>query len=102
MQPQDLDQGGDVTQTPTHSRPVGLSVPLVAPTNRHHDDGRPNGGPPVLELSGVSIYYGNYEAVRGVDLTVARNEITAMIGPSGCGKSTVLRALNRMNDLIPE
>jgi phosphate transport system ATP-binding protein len=49
----------------------------------------------------VSIFYGDYEAVRGVDMVVHRNEITAMIGPSGCGKSTVLRSLNRMNDLIP-
>jgi phosphate transport system ATP-binding protein len=39
--------------------------------------------------------------VRGVNIDVAQNEITAMIGPSGCGKSTVLRCLNRMNDLIP-
>ncbi|MFI6162960.1 phosphate ABC transporter ATP-binding protein PstB [Micromonospora haikouensis] len=55
---------------------------------------------PVLHLQDVSIYYGAYMAVRGVDMTVAQNEITALIGPSGCGKSTVLRSLNRMNDLI--
>ena len=51
--------------------------------------------------SDVSVYYGDYEAVRGVDLQVGHNEITAMIGPSGCGKSTVLRCFNRMNDLVP-
>ena len=56
---------------------------------------------PVLELSGVSVFYGDYEAVRGVDITVNQHEITALIGPSGCGKSTILRSLNRMNDLIP-
>jgi len=83
-------------------RHVGLGKPLAAPaagfrqaTPRHASQ------TPVLDLSGVSIFYGDYEAVRGVNLDVARNQITAMIGPSGCGKSTVLRSLNRMNDLIP-
>jgi phosphate transport system ATP-binding protein len=56
---------------------------------------------PVMDLSDVSVYYGNYEAVRGTTMPVAQNKITAMIGPSGCGKSTVLRSLNRMNDEIP-
>ena len=54
----------------------------------------------VIELRDVSVYYGAYQAVRNVDLTIQQNQITAMIGPSGCGKSTVLRSLNRMNDLI--
>ena len=47
------------------------------------------------------MYYGNFRAVRGVDLSLRRGRITAFIGPSGCGKSTVLRCFNRMNDLIP-
>ncbi len=41
------------------------------------------------------------EALKGIDLSINKGEITAMIGPSGCGKSTYLRSLNRMNDLIP-
>jgi len=57
--------------------------------------------PRVLELDNVSVYYGTYEAVRGTTMEIGKNQITAMIGPSGCGKSTILRALNRMNDLIP-
>ncbi|GAA2379033.1 phosphate ABC transporter ATP-binding protein PstB [Nonomuraea africana] len=56
---------------------------------------------PVFTLENLSVFYGDYEAVRGVDMRIAPREITAMIGPSGCGKSTVLRCLNRMNDLIP-
>ncbi|MCM4083055.1 phosphate ABC transporter ATP-binding protein PstB [Paractinoplanes hotanensis] len=56
---------------------------------------------PVLTLKDISVFYGDYEAVRGVDMAMAGNQITALIGPSGCGKSTVLRSLNRMNDLIP-
>jgi len=54
-----------------------------------------------LEMRGVNIYYGDFRAVADVTLPIARHEITALIGPSGCGKSTVLRAFNRMNDLIP-
>lgn len=49
----------------------------------------------------VSIYYGDFRAVKDVNLEVERQKITAIIGPSGCGKSTVLRVFNRMNDLIP-
>ncbi|MEA3185881.1 MAG: phosphate transport system ATP-binding protein [Ilumatobacteraceae bacterium] len=48
----------------------------------------------------LSVYYGDFRAVRDVDLRIRKNEITAFIGPSGCGKSTVLRCFNRMNDLI--
>lgn len=48
----------------------------------------------------VSIYYGDFRAVKDVNLEIERQKITAIIGPSGCGKSTVLRAFNRMNDLI--
>ncbi|MEV0593476.1 phosphate ABC transporter ATP-binding protein PstB [Nonomuraea cavernae] len=66
----------------------------VAPRNAEALD-------PVFTVSGLSVFYGEYEAVREVDLTIGNREITAMIGPSGCGKSTVLRCFNRMNDLIP-
>ncbi|MDH3679997.1 MAG: phosphate ABC transporter ATP-binding protein PstB [Acidimicrobiia bacterium] len=57
--------------------------------------------PTVLDIQELAVYYGEFWAVRDVNLAVGENEITAIIGPSGCGKSTVLRALNRMNDLIP-
>ncbi len=66
----------------------GSSIPLDV-----HD--------PVFALDNVSVYYGDYEAIRNVTLPIAKNEITAFIGPSGCGKSTLLRSFNRMNDLIP-
>lgn len=55
----------------------------------------------IMELRNVDIYYGTYKAVRGVNLDIPRNQVTAFIGPSGCGKSTILRCLNRLNDLIP-
>ena len=68
----------------------------------HHDGARhlPDQPIPVIECRGVDIYYGAFRAVHDVSMVYGRNEITALIGPSGCGKSTVLRALNRMNDLI--
>jgi len=49
----------------------------------------------------LNVYYGKFHAVRDIDLSIERQKITALIGPSGCGKSTVLRAFNRMNDLVP-
>ena len=57
-------------------------------------------GEAVFEVSDLAVYYGAFRAVRDVNLTVGKNEITAFIGPSGCGKSTVLRCFDRMNDLI--
>lgn len=54
----------------------------------------------VFELKDVSVTYGGSYAVQGVDMSIRKNEITALIGPSGCGKTTLLRCLNRTNDLI--
>ncbi|MDO8364634.1 MAG: phosphate ABC transporter ATP-binding protein PstB [Actinomycetota bacterium] len=56
--------------------------------------------PPVLEVRDLEVHYGQFRAVRDVNIDIHRHEITAFIGPSGCGKSTVLRCFNRMNDLI--
>ena len=53
-----------------------------------------------ISIQNATISYGNYEAVKNVYCDIPRGKVTAFIGPSGCGKSTVLRALNRMNDLI--
>ena len=49
----------------------------------------------------VKVFYGDNQAIHGIDLDVYQNEVVAFIGPSGCGKSTLLRCFNRMNDLIP-
>jgi phosphate transport system ATP-binding protein len=54
-----------------------------------------------IAVRGLRPFYERRQAVCAVDLTVAPQQITAIIGPSGCGKSTVLRCLNRMNDLVP-
>jgi phosphate transport system ATP-binding protein len=54
-----------------------------------------------VKVDGLHAYYGDQHAVRGVSLTYAANEVTAMIGPSGCGKSTIVRCINRMHEEIP-
>ena len=54
-----------------------------------------------IEAKNLSIHYGDFLAVEGVNLKIEKQKITAIIGPSGCGKSTVLRAFNRMNELVP-
>lgn len=53
-----------------------------------------------LSTNDVHVYYGESEAIKGIDLNIYENEVIAFIGPSGCGKSTFLRTLNRMNDTI--
>ena len=55
----------------------------------------------IMESVGLQVHYGEFLAVRDVNLTIHKSEITALIGPSGCGKSTIIRCFNRMNDLIP-
>jgi phosphate transport system ATP-binding protein len=57
--------------------------------------------PPIIQTEDLSVFYGNFRAVKNVDMQIVPRQITAIIGPSGCGKSTVLRAFNRMNDFIP-
>ncbi len=55
---------------------------------------------PVFSVRDLSVYYGEFRAVRNATLDVREHEITAFIGPSGCGKTTLLRCFNRMNDFI--
>ena len=64
---------------------------------------QPNHNEPeyILETKNLDIFYGDFKAVTGVNMKIQRNRITAIIGPSGCGKSTMLRAFNRMNELVP-
>ena len=94
----DLYRRSEVLMT-NPAEPLTVNVTGVSQHAAHNR--APAAGPTVLDLRDVSVFYGNYEAVRGTTMSIAKNQITAMIGPSGCGKSTVLRSLNRMNDLIP-
>ena len=53
-----------------------------------------------LTVEKLDLYYGTFQALKGIDMKIPEHEITAFIGPSGCGKSTFLKTLNRMNDLV--
>ena len=55
---------------------------------------------PKIAVSGLHLYYGENHALKGIDMDIRPNAVTAFIGPSGCGKSTFLKTLNRMNDLV--
>ncbi|MGN6430068.1 MAG: phosphate ABC transporter ATP-binding protein PstB [Gaiellaceae bacterium] len=74
--------------------PIEIAQPREAPLSAA-------GREAVFETRGLTVSYGKAPAVVGVDLSIYRNLVTAIIGPSGCGKSTYLRSLNRMNDLVP-
>ncbi len=54
-----------------------------------------------IEARELNVYYGDFRAIKDVNLKIERRKVTAIIGPSGCGKSTLLRAFNRMNELVP-
>ncbi len=53
-----------------------------------------------IAVKDLDLYYGDFKALKTVNMRIAPNEVTAFIGPSGCGKSTLLKSLNRMNDLV--
>ena len=53
-----------------------------------------------VSIQNLDLYYGAFQALKGIEMNIGKNEITALIGPSGCGKSTLLKSINRMNDLV--
>lgn len=53
-----------------------------------------------IEIKNLDLYYGNFHALKNINLEIPENQITAFIGPSGCGKSTLLKSINRMNDMV--
>jgi phosphate transport system ATP-binding protein len=55
----------------------------------------------VFNLENINLFYGDFQAIKDINMKIHQKEVTAFIGPSGCGKSTFIRILNRMNDLIP-
>jgi len=79
---------------------VKLDIKLSSPQAVLASNMKSNGGYSI-EARHLNVFYGSFLAVKDVSLNVKRQKITAIIGPSGCGKSTVLRAFNRMNDLVP-
>ena len=53
-----------------------------------------------IEIKNLDLYYGDFHALKNINLEIPENKITAFIGPSGCGKSTLLKSINRMNDMV--
>ena len=53
-----------------------------------------------IKIEKLDLFYGNFHALKNINLNIEQNRITAFIGPSGCGKSTLLKSLNRMNDMV--
>ncbi len=75
-----------------------MAMRIQSPNTEHSLS---SNGTHAIEAHNLRVYYGNFLAVKDVSLDVPRQKITALIGPSGCGKSTMLRAFNRMNELVP-
>jgi len=93
-----MTESGDSmnTTSETAAAPTGPMFDLQTPEERESV----SDGTVVFQTRDLAVFYGDFKAVREVDLDIRQNEITAFIGPSGCGKSTVLRCFDRMNDLI--
>jgi phosphate transport system ATP-binding protein len=101
METTDLTQlPGDDPQTPADQAPTGQGGPISVHIEREPRRLERTGQEVVFDVRDLSVYYGDFRAVRDVTLPIYRNQITALIGPSGCGKTTFIRCLNRMNDLI--
>ncbi len=90
-----------VLQKPMTSDTTPPTTPHTTPANPPLADSTAIALPALIQAEDVSVFYGDFEAVKKVSLAIPRNSVCAMIGPSGCGKSTFLRSINRLNDLIP-
>ena len=90
--------GAARAETEASQTEVGTALPNTesAPAPSPASSGRPA---KTIEARGVNLFYGEFQAVENVSLTVEPNKVTALIGSSGCGKTTFLRSLNRMHEL---
>src|SRR5215213_6497105 len=94
------ESGESMDVTMQRERPDGEGSRLTVRPSRDDDIAPEQEREVVFDVEDLAVYYGDFRAIRDVNLPILRNEITALIGPSGCGKTTCLRCLNRMNDLI--
>ena len=95
----------ETMDSPTLPEPETSAPPIEVHATVFNDPG-PSGsiasdGKPKMTARDIHVFYGDKEALKGVDIDIHDDKVTAFIGPSGCGKSTFLRCLNRMNDTIP-
>ena len=93
------DGMGDGAPVTRNEPDAPLPVPAAAATGP--EDSTATGDPQKMTLRNLRFFYGDTLALKGIDLPIYANKITALIGPSGCGKSTLLRVMNRMYDLYP-
>ncbi len=77
-----------------------MTTMTSATTTDSHRDALHGMGKTTFKVRDLNLFYGKDQALKGIDLDVPANQVTAFIGPSGCGKSTLLRCFNRMNDLV--
>ena len=82
----------------TDTDEISVAPPEVKASN--HGAERDEPSRPKIHAENVDFYYGNFQALKGINLGIPERRVTALIGPSGCGKSTFLRTINRMNELI--
>jgi phosphate transport system ATP-binding protein len=97
-----MSEGGEQMETTdlTAAERGGLTIHLDRKRNQEPQTETQTELEVVFDVEDLSVYYGDFRAVRNITLPIYGNQITALIGPSGCGKTTVIRCLNRMNDLI--
>jgi phosphate transport system ATP-binding protein len=80
---------------------ITLEPMSLAEIAKEHGDGGVTNREAVFQVADLAVSYNGNVAIKGVDLEVYKNAVTAFIGPSGCGKSTLIRCFDRMNDLVP-
>ena len=83
---------------PTNEQKMNKPTSIAAPTPASKAD---DNAPPMITIGDFSSWYGDFQALHNLHLTIPEKRVTAFIGPSGCGKSTLLKWINRMNDVVP-
>lgn len=78
-----------------------MRINVSTQQNSGSNGSKVSNGYSAMQTRELSVFYGQFRAVKNINLDIQRQKITAIIGPSGCGKSTVLRSFNRMNELVP-
>lgn len=91
----------DAPKVNTMQPTITTTVPSRMPGESNQNPGAADNAQPAIEVAGFDAWYGDYHALKDLNMVIPEKRITAFIGPSGCGKSTFLRWINRMNDLVP-
>jgi phosphate transport system ATP-binding protein len=79
-----------------------LEAPAVYLQKAHEQQNKKVENPSKMNVKDLDLYYGDFQALKSVSLSMPQCQVTALIGPSGCGKSTFIKTLNRMNDLVDD